>query len=332
MSTGKLSAVTFLVCVLTWVPWESGAQAPVREAGGVNQRLERLEQSLQSQGLLDMMQQLQSLQQEIKNLRGVIEVQSHTIEQLQQRQRALYTDLDQRLQGLEHPGAGSATTTVPVPGPDQDAGNPPLQTLAPVESQVEPATADAAETPLNLSFGPVESPQQSRPTTPALTPIPSATTMLEPGLDRNQVMDPAMARTEYEHAFSFLKQSQYEQAIRAFREYLAAYPNSDYADNAQYWLGEAYYVLHQFDQAIVEYKALVNNYPDSQKYTQALLKIGYSYQELGQLEQARKVLLDLEQRYPQTTASRLAAERLKAIDVALRQQAGSNPQPAAVPN
>lgn len=331
MNAGKFTILTF-ICLLACTPWDSGAQAPVRDAGSVNQRLDRLEQSLQSRGLLDMMQQLQSLQQEIKVLRGVIEVQNHTIEQLQQRQRALYTDLDQRLQGLEHPGAASSTATVPVPGPDQGTDNPPLQTLAPVESQVEPETTDTGETPANLSVSPVESPQQAQNTTPPLTPIPSATTVLEPGLGQNQTVDPAMARTDYEHAFSFLKQSQYEQAIKAFREYLATYPNSEYADNAQYWLGEAYYVLHQFEQAIVEYKTLVNNYPDSQKFTHALLKIGYSYQELGQLEQARKVLLDLEQRYPQTTASRLAGERLKAIDIALQQQVGSNPQSAAAPN
>ena len=329
MNTGKLTTLIF-ICFLTCAPWQSGAQAPVRDAGSVNQRLDRLEQSLQSQGLLDMLQQLQSLQQEIKTLRGVIEVQNHTIEQLQQRQRALYTDLDQRLQGLEHPGTGVATTTVPVPGQNQGTDNPPLQTLAPVESQVEPATSDAEETPMNLSIGPVESPQQPRQTAPPLTPIPSATTVLEPGLDQNQTVDPVMAREQYDHAFSFLKQSQYEQAIKAFREYLAVYPNSEYADNAQYWLGEAYYVLRQFDQAVVEYQKLINTYPDSQKYTHALLKIGYSYQELGQLEQARKVLLDLEQRYPQTTASRLAAERLKTIDIALQQQTGSNnPQPGA---
>ena len=330
MNTGNITTLA-LICMLIGMPWKSGAQAPVRDAGSVNQRLDRIEQSLQSQGLLDMMQQLQSLQQELKDLRGAIEVQNHTLEQLQQRQRALYTDLDQRLQGLEHPGAAaSATTTVPVPGASTDTENPPLQTLAPVESQVEPSTAGTGETPMNLSVSPLESPQQPQQTT-VLTPIPSTTTVLEPGMGQIQAADPAMAREEYEHAFSFLKQSQYEQAIKAFREYLAIYPNSEYADNAQYWLGEAYYVLRQFDQAIIEYNTLIKNYPDSQKYTHALLKIGYSYQELGQLDQAKKVLLDLEQRYPQTTASRLATERLKVIDNALQQQAGSNQQ-TAVPN
>lgn len=313
-----------LVC--SW-PWQSSAQAPVREAGSVSQRLDRIEQSLQNQGLLDMMQQLQGLQQEIKNLRGEIEVQNHTIEQLQQRQRALYTDMDQRLQGLERGSAGTGTTATlaPATGAGVDSGNPPLQTLAPVENQVEPVTTDTGATPLNLSVTPVESAQSPAQST-VLTPLPSTTTVLDPNMAQNQSADPAMARMAYDRAYSLLTQSQYQQAINAFREYLALYPDSEYSDNAQYWLGEAFYVMHQFDQAIVEYRLLINNYPQSQKYTIALLKIGYCYQELGQLAQARTALLDLEQHYPQTTASRLAAERLKTIDATLQQQAGSNIQ------
>lgn len=330
MTTGKLITFTITCILACAIPWQSSAQAPVREAGSVSQRLDRIEQSLQNQGLLDMMQQLQNLQQEINNLRGEIELQNHTIDQLQQRQRALYTDMDQRLQGLERPGAGTATSTAPIPdGTADDAGNPPLQTLAPVENQVEPATADSGGTPLNLSVTPLDTAQQPRQTA-VLTPMPSTVTVLDPNLNQNQAADPAMARAEYDRAYALLTQSRYEQAIKTFREFLAMYPNSEYSDNSQYWLGEAFYVLRQFDQAIVEYQLLINNYPQSQKYTIALLKIGYCYQELGQLEQARMVLLDLERRYPQTTASRLATERLKTINARL-QQAGSD-QPITPPN
>ena len=307
----------------------SFSQAPVREAGSVNQRLDRIEQTLQNQGLLEMMQQLQVLQQEIKNLRGEIEVQNHTIEQLQQRQHALYTDIDKRLQRLENTGTGTSTGSVdlslPDAVPETEDGSPPLETLTPIEDQVEPVTSTAGTgaPPLNLSVTqPVMTipvPEQTAP----LTPMPSTVTVLDPGMDQNTAVDPALARAGYERAFLLLKQSRYDQAIKAFREFLSAFPVSEYSDNAQYWLGEIYYVQNQFGPAIEEYKLLVKNYPDSQKYTHALLKIGYCYQELGQLEQARNILRDLQQRYPQTTASRLAAERLKRIDNALQQQAGA---------
>ena len=46
----------------------------------------------------------------------------------------------------------------------------------------------------------------------------------------------------YQAAFDLLKAGQYDRAIPAFQSFLAAYPGSQLADNAQYWLGEAFYV------------------------------------------------------------------------------------------
>ncbi len=324
MNTRYLTTAIIFFLVFA-VAQGSSAQAPVREAGNVNQRLDRIEQTLQNQGLLEMMQQLQNIEQEVKNLRGDIEVQNHTIEQLQQRQHALYTDIDKRLQALENSGAGgggAVNLSMPDTVLDTEAGSPPLQTLTPVEDPIEPVTTGTSAAPLNLSITQPASPREPAPTA-ALTPMPSATTALDPGMAQNSEIDPVMVRMEYDRAFSLLKQSRYEQAIKAFREFLSIYPVSEYSDNAQYWLGEIFYVQRQFEPAIGEYNLLVKNYPESQKYTHALLKIGYSYHELGQLEQARAVLMDLQRRYPRTTASRLAEERLKRIESALQQQAGN---------
>ncbi len=110
-----------------------------------------------------------------------------------------------------------------------------------------------------------------------------------------------------------LKQAQYDQAIKAFNQFLANHPDSQYADNAQYWVGEATYVMQDYETAITEYEKLLTKYPDSQKTTHALLKIAYSLNELGQLDEAQRRLEDLKQRYPGTTAGRLAEEKLKQI-------------------
>jgi tol-pal system protein YbgF len=128
--------------------------------------------------------------------------------------------------------------------------------------------------------------------------------------------DPVAARADYQQAFNLLKQSLYEQAIKAFREFLAEHPASEYADDAQYWLGEAHYVTREFEPALVEYRALAATYPDSPKLTQALLKIGYTLQELGRIDEARAALQDLAQRYPGTSSARLAEERLAALPAA----------------
>ena len=67
---------------------------------------------------------------------------------------------------------------------------------------------------------------------------------------------------------------------------------------------------------VTEHKTidLVSNYPDSQKVPHGLLKIGYSYQELGEADTAKLWYTDVRQRFPGTTASRLAHDRLKNIN------------------
>lgn len=296
------------------------AQAPVRNPeADISQRLARIEQLLQGQGLLDMLQRLDSMQQEIKQLRGEIEVQGRDIQDLQRRQRALYTDIDQRLQGIE---GKTPTTNLSELDNTASPGNPPLQTLSPVPDSPDRIGAQSADSTLNIQVLSAEPlPQQQAPANPDATPAAilgqtgqTATTSLEPATaPAIAEIDTAKMQMEYQQAFDLLKQAQYEQAIQAFRSFLEKYPSGEYSDNAQYWLGEAYYVMRQFDLALEEYKKVVANFPQSQKYTHALLKIGYCYHELGRIDDAKKILQSLISQYPGETASRLAEERLKSI-------------------
>jgi tol-pal system protein YbgF len=115
----------------------------------------------------------------------------------------------------------------------------------------------------------------------------------------------------YTSAFQLLKESRYEQAITGFKDFLAKYPQSANAENAQYWLGEAYYVTRQYGSAAEEYQKLAQVYPRSKKVPQAMLKLGFSYDEQGQRAQAKKVLEDLKKAHPSSTEARLADERLQ---------------------
>ena len=88
------------------------------------------------------------------------------------------------------------------------------------------------------------------------------------------------------------------------------YPNSIYAGNSQYWLGEANYVTRNFEQGIIEFKQVVEKYPNSAKVPDAMLKLGYTYYELKQHEQAKAILQELRNRFPKSAAFRLAGMRL----------------------
>ncbi len=117
-------------------------------------------------------------------------------------------------------------------------------------------------------------------------------------------------RQNYEAAFDLLKQQQYAAAGAAFGQFLASFPDSQLADNAQYWLAEAYYVTDQFEEALAQFQVVLSGYPRSRKIPDALLKIGFSNYELERWDAARSALLRVRDDYPESTAARLAEQRL----------------------
>jgi len=118
----------------------------------------------------------------------------------------------------------------------------------------------------------------------------------------------------YKTAFDLLKAGQYDKAITAFQQFLAAFPDSALADNAQYWLGEAYYVNKDFESALKSFRTVVERWPNSRKLADALLKIGYCNYELKRWAPAREALQQVTRNHADSPSARLAAERLDRMD------------------
>lgn len=121
-------------------------------------------------------------------------------------------------------------------------------------------------------------------------------------------------RDNYQAAFELLKEQRYEPAAIAFEQFLVTYPDSELADNAQYWLAETHYVTQMFDEALTEFEVVIEKFPRSRKVPDALLKMGYCSYELEQWDEARASLERVQQEYPETTAARLAGQRLERMD------------------
>ena len=117
----------------------------------------------------------------------------------------------------------------------------------------------------------------------------------------------------YDAAFSALKGADYPKAISGFKGFVASYPQSPLASNAQYWLGEAYYVTRDYPNAITAFQTVTAQWPDSRKAPDALVKIGFTQAALGRNGDARVTLESVLQRYPGTEAAQLATERLKRL-------------------
>jgi tol-pal system protein YbgF len=118
----------------------------------------------------------------------------------------------------------------------------------------------------------------------------------------------------YQLAFKLLKDRQYEAAASAFMQFLNVFPDSKLANNAQYWLAETYFVTQKFTKALNEFEIVISKYLNSRKAPDALLKIGYCYYELKDWDAARESLIRVQMEFPNTTAARLAGQRLLLIE------------------
>ena len=119
------------------------------------------------------------------------------------------------------------------------------------------------------------------------------------------------APTEYRAAVELVRGGKYEEAIAALRLFLEHFPHHDYADNAQYWLGEAFYAQKDYAHALIEFRATIETYPRGNKVPDALLKVGYCYQAMGKTDKARAVLEQVVTLYPKSEPAALAAKRLE---------------------
>lgn len=122
--------------------------------------------------------------------------------------------------------------------------------------------------------------------------------------------DPVAEGKAYEAALNQFRLGNYQDSVAAFRSFLGAYPESQQASSAQYWIGNAYYALRDYKTAIAAQQELLSSWPDSAKAPDAMLNIASSQAELGQTRMARQTLQELMKKYPGTPAADQAKQRL----------------------
>ena len=281
-------------------------------------------------GILELLSEVEALKREVQSLRGQVETRGYEVEQLRNQLTAVYTDLDRRRQSTQGaaasmqpplptlaptPGGGVAGTPAPEstlqlqPDPSASGALPPALGEPPFSDVVPGASGDSL-----LSSPPVAPPATLKP-----LPATGAAAPLAPAATAEQgraaaTADDASSEAAYREAFALLRAGDYDGAITAFSSFQGQYPDSQYGDNAQYWLAEAYYAKSDYAPAIAEYQKMLVQYPASRKLSHAMLKIGYSYDKLGKPTEARAVLADLVAKYPDSAAGHLAQERIGQID------------------
>lgn len=117
---------------------------------------------------------------------------------------------------------------------------------------------------------------------------------------------------EYIKAFGLYSANNFPAAIEAFESFLKNNPQSDYAANAVYWIGECHYTLSDLPKAKEAFMKVVESYPKSSKTPDALLKLGYTLSALKEKEKATGIFERIVTSYPSSAAAVKARERLNA--------------------
>lgn len=117
-------------------------------------------------------------------------------------------------------------------------------------------------------------------------------------------------RELYTQAYADFARGNYDLAIQGFQEYLRNYSGTDFADNAQYWIGECLYGKLKYEDAIEAWNVLLRDYSASDKLPDARVKKGMALEKLGRRSQAQLEYRFVVERFPNSQAARIAREKL----------------------
>ena len=280
-----------------------------------------------AQDASDFVVRLNRLENQSRQTAGQIETLQHENRQLREQLRKFQEDVEFRLQEAKGgrqgaPSGGNPSGTNPGQpkpqkrsdafDPDQNPGRPgaPLQlgtttptspvAEAPRARSVPPTVVDADDaepglTPPGLG-GPVDlSPPGRVPTTGAL-PNPAR----PPSVASTGSGD---SRADYEAAYAYILQRQYEQAEMGLRQFIQSHPRDTLVPAATYWLGESYLQRNRNREAAEQFLKVSTDYARSAQAPDAMLKLGASLNALGAREQACATLAELERKFPSASAS-----------------------------
>ncbi|MDP7591795.1 MAG: tol-pal system protein YbgF [Litorilituus sp.] len=222
-------------------------------AGTLAEQLASVERKLDSRNRaqVNIQRQLDDMQTQVNELRGVTELHTHQLSQVLERQRELYQELDRRVTEALKPNT-QAPTTIAV---------------------------NTVTSPISQNYS--------------------------SDLTENEAYDKALNLV--------LKDKRYEEAIPAFKRFNENYPQSSYAPNAHYWLGQLLFNKGELTSAEQEFAIVVEQFKESSKRPDALLKLAMVAQQQESNAKAVALYRQLLTQYPDSTSAQLAKPRLESL-------------------
>lgn len=206
---------------------------------------------------------LQNLERTIQDLTGKYEESSYQVTQLRERLEKVNSDVDFRLKELEK-GGGTAGGAMGGAMSDAAPTKPSKAAASDDKKADKPAQAAAANPPSTAGLSPEK---------------------------------------QYEQAFELLRNSDYDRAEKALQEFIVKNKSHAYAGNAQYWLGESYYVRNKFPEAAQAFAEVLSKYRTNPKAADSLLKLGMTLQQMNKKSDACTAFGQLLTKFPEASAS-----------------------------
>ena len=170
-----------------------------------------------------------------------------------------------------------------------------------------------AELELRALASPTPTPAEFGDLAPGQTPIPRAGGSEAAPLAMRREAQNSTAPDAYRKAVQLYREGQAAAAIQQFREFLRANPKSQLADNAQYWIGEAYFAQNDYNRAIIELNEVLLKYPQGDQVPGALLALATSFLSSGDRIDAKLILQKLISDHPQSEEAQIARQQLQSL-------------------
>jgi len=271
-----------------------------------------------SKEIISMMQQLDTLQQQMQNLQKTVDSQTAVLKLLVQQTNDNVTsmkttvsdlkEVNQRSLAITSSRFDSMTSQIQQLSASLDETKGELSKISGELAQAQrtletlnapPAQASAAQGAGGQAAGPPPDGQDASNAAPG----PAASTPAVP--------DP---ETLYKSAYSDYTNGNYDLAVQGFQQYIENYGQTDLASNAQFYIGDSYYLEKKYAEAIKAYNLCMMQYPGGNKMQAAQLKKGYALLAEGQTSAGVRELRSLVRRYPDSKEADLARQRLRRMD------------------
>ena len=140
------------------------------------------------------------------------------------------------------------------------------------------------------------------------------------GYADTSMVQASVATHIYETAYQDFVKGDFESAIGGFRDFVVRFPMTDFSDDAQFMIAQAFFVQGDYPNAIIEFRKVLDNYPSGDKVAEAMYKLGLCYLEIDDIETAREYFKIVVSRYPTAVEAKRAEALLDSLRPAASQQ------------